>query len=69
MSASRLDRQAIGLIEADQRRSADMSEAYFARMIGVPFYAVIPRATSSDKIAAIEHYGGNCHFSDDGRTL
>ena len=46
-----------------------MSEAYFAQMIGVPFYAVMPRTTSAEKIAAIEHYGGNCHLIDDGRAL
>ena len=38
-------------------------------MIGVPFYAVMPRTTSAEKIAAIEHYGGRCHFIDDGRTI
>ena len=38
-------------------------------MIGVPFYAVMPRSTSPEKIAAIEHYGGKCHFIDDGRRI
>jgi len=38
-------------------------------MIGVPFYSVMPRTTSAEKIAAIEHYGGNCHFIDDGRRI
>ena len=27
----------------------------------------MPRTTSREKIAAIEHYGGNCHLIDDGR--
>jgi len=61
-------REGAAVVEASSGSTA-VSEAYFARMIGVPFYAVMPRATSSDKIAAIEHYGGNCHFVDDGGTL
>ncbi|TSE02991.1 PLP-dependent cysteine synthase family protein [Mesorhizobium intechi] len=56
------------VIEASSGSTA-VSEAYFARMIGVPFYAVMPRSTSREKIAAIEHYGGNCHFIDDGRRI
>ena len=56
------------VVEASSGSTA-VSEAYFARMIGVPFYAVMPRSTSREKIAAIEHYGGNCHFIDDGRRI
>src|SRR5437016_7603169 len=56
------------VVEASSGSTA-VSEAYFARMIGVPFYAVVPRATSADKIAAIAHYGGNCHFIDDGQLI
>ena len=56
------------VIEASSGSTA-VSEAYFARMIGVPFYAVMPRSTSGEKIAAIEHYGGLCHFIDDGRRI
>ncbi|MGV7214804.1 PLP-dependent cysteine synthase family protein [Bradyrhizobium sp. UFLA05-112] len=56
------------VIEASSGSTA-VSEAYFAQMIGVPFYAVMPRTTSAEKIAAIEHYGGNCHLIDDGRAL
>ncbi|QDB99144.1 PLP-dependent cysteine synthase family protein [Mesorhizobium sp. 8] len=61
-------RQGTPVIEASSGSTA-VSEAYFARMIGVPFYAVMPRTTSAEKIAAIEHYGGNCHFIDDGRRI
>src|SRR6185312_6214479 len=61
-------RQGAPVIEASSGSTA-VSEAYFARMIGVPFYAVMPRTTSAEKIAAIEHYGGNCHFIDDGRRI
>lgn len=56
------------VVEASSGSTA-VSEAYFARMIGVPFYAVMPRTTSPEKIAAIEHHGGRCHFVDDGRML
>ncbi|MBN9245803.1 MAG: PLP-dependent cysteine synthase family protein [Mesorhizobium sp.] len=61
-------REGAPVIEASSGSTA-VSEAYFARMIGVPFYAVMPRTTSAEKIAAIEHYGGNCHFIDDGRRI
>lgn len=56
------------IVEASSGSTA-VSEAYFARMIGLPFYAVMPRSTSGKKIAAIEHYGGQCHFVEDGRYL
>jgi cysteine synthase len=39
-----------------------VSEAYFARLLGLPFVAVMPRSTSPEKIALIEFYGGRCHF-------
>ncbi len=63
-----LIREGAPVIEASSGSTA-VSEAYFARMIGVPFYAVMPRTTSAEKIAAIEHYGGTCHFIDDGRRI
>lgn len=63
-----LVREGTPVVEASSGSTA-VSEAYFARMIGVPFYAVMPRSTSREKIAAIEHYGGNCHFIDDGRRI
>jgi cysteine synthase A len=63
-----LIRESTPVVEASSGSTA-VSEAYFARMIGVPFYAVMPRSTSREKIAAIEHYGGNCHFIDDGRRI
>ncbi|WP_338051917.1 PLP-dependent cysteine synthase family protein [Pseudonocardia acidicola] len=51
------------VVEASSGSTA-VSEAYFARLIGVPFVAVMPRATSPEKIALIERYGGRCHFVD-----
>ena len=61
-------RKGTPVVEASSGSTA-VSEAYFAQMIGVPFYAVMPRTTSAEKIAAIEHYGGHCHLIDDGRAL
>lgn len=52
-----------GLVEASSGSTA-VSEAYFARMLGLPFTAVVPRRTSPEKIAMIEFYGGRCHFVD-----
>ncbi len=49
--------------------STAISEAYFARLLGLPFVAVMPRATSPQKIAAIEFQGGRCHLVDDPRAL
>ncbi|WP_430390406.1 PLP-dependent cysteine synthase family protein [Dyella sp. 20L07] len=45
--------------------STAISEAYFARLLGLPFFAVMPRSTSRDKVAQIEFFGGHCHFIDD----
>ena len=44
--------------------STAVSEAYFARLLGLPFVAVMPRGTSAEKIALIEFHGGRCHFVD-----
>jgi cysteine synthase len=56
------------LVEASSGSTA-VSEAYFARMIGLPFTAVMPAATSPEKIALIESYGGRSHLVDDGGTV
>ncbi|PHV10238.1 PLP-dependent cysteine synthase family protein [Chitinimonas sp. BJB300] len=52
------------VIEASSGSTA-VSEAYFARLLGLPFVAVMPASTSPDKIAAIEFYGGRCHLVED----
>ena len=49
------------VIEASSGSTA-VSEAYFARLIGLPFVAVMPKNTSREKIAAIEFYGGKYHL-------
>src|SRR5207344_1637705 len=51
------------VVEASSGSTA-VSEAYFARLIGVPFIAVMPRSTSREKIALIEFHGGRCHLVD-----
>ncbi|MFE6823442.1 PLP-dependent cysteine synthase family protein [Streptomyces sp. NPDC057690] len=56
------------VIEASSGSTA-VSEAYFAKLIGVPFIAVMPRTTSAEKIRLIEFHGGQCHFVDDSRTM
>ncbi|MCL4744062.1 MAG: PLP-dependent cysteine synthase family protein [Burkholderiaceae bacterium] len=49
------------VIEASSGSTA-VSEAYFSRLIGLPFIAVMPRSTSPEKISAIEFYGGRTHL-------
>jgi len=56
------------VVEASSGSTA-VSEAYFARMLGLPFVAVMPRATSPEKVVMIEHYGGRCHLVDDATTV
>lgn len=51
------------VVEASSGSTA-VSEAYFARMIGVPFIAVLPKTTARSKIRQIEFYGGRTHFVD-----
>lgn len=49
--------------------STAVSEAYFARMLGLPFVAVIPASTSREKIQAIEFSGGRCELVADATTV
>lgn len=51
------------IIEASSGSTA-VSEAYFARLLDLPFIAVMPRKTAQSKIKQIEFYGGQCHFVD-----
>ncbi len=54
-------REGATIVEASSGSTA-VSEAYFARLLGLPFVAVMPRSTSAEKVALIEFYGGRCHF-------
>lgn len=56
------------IIEASSGSTA-ISEAYFSRLLGLPFIAVMPRGTSQEKIRAIEFYGGQCLLVDDPTTI
>ena len=49
------------VVEASSGSTA-VSEAYFARLLGLPFIAVMAKSTSPEKIAQIEFYGGRCHL-------
>lgn len=49
------------IVEASSGSTA-VSEAYFARLVGLPFIAVMPASTSREKIALIEWHGGTCHL-------
>ncbi|WP_299798811.1 PLP-dependent cysteine synthase family protein [uncultured Shewanella sp.] len=51
------------IIESSSGSTA-VSEAYFARLLGLPFIAVMPRSTAKKKVQQIEFYGGRCHFVD-----
>lgn len=52
------------VVEASSGSTA-VSEAYFARLLGLPFVAVMPRSTSYEKVEQIRFHGGRCHFVDD----
>jgi cysteine synthase A len=56
------------VIEASSGSTA-VSEAYFARMLGLPFIAVMPATTSAEKVELIERQGGACHFVDEPGQL
>lgn len=52
------------VVEASSGSTA-VSEAYFARMLGVPFVAVMPTSTSKEKCDLIEFSGAKVHLVDD----
>ncbi len=56
------------VVEASSGSTA-VSEAYFAALLGLPFVAVMPAATSASKIALIEAQGGRCHFVDNSSQV
>ncbi|WP_274705169.1 PLP-dependent cysteine synthase family protein [Sphingomonas sp. H160509] len=49
--------------------STAVSEAYFARMLGLRFIAVVPATTAKPKLDAIRFHGGEIHMVDDPRTV
>jgi cysteine synthase A len=54
-------RKGTTLVEASSGSTA-VSEAYFAKLLDLPFIAVMPEQTSRQKIEAIERFGGRCQF-------
>ncbi|WP_312411164.1 PLP-dependent cysteine synthase family protein [Pseudescherichia sp.] len=54
-------REGMPIIEASSGSTA-VSEAWFARLLGLPFIAVMPACTAKRKIEQIAFYGGRCHF-------
>ncbi|MCW3172048.1 PLP-dependent cysteine synthase family protein [Shewanella subflava] len=60
--------QTTTIIESSSGSTA-VSEAYFARLIGLPFIAVMPKSTAKKKIQQIESYGGQCHFVDNSGQI
>lgn len=51
------------VVEASSGSTA-VSEAYFAKLLGLRFTAVMPRNTASKKIEQVEQLGGHCYFVD-----
>ena len=56
------------LVEASSGSTA-VSEAYFARLLGLPFVAVMPASTVREKCDLIEFYGGRCHLVADPAAI
>ena len=52
------------LIEASSGSTA-VSEAYFAKLLDLPFIAVVPASTAEAKLEQIRFYGGQIHPVDD----
>src|SRR5690606_9679229 len=56
------------LVESSSGSTA-VSEAYFARMLGLEFITVVPRSTSPEKVDLIGFYGGSCHFVENASEI
>ena len=56
------------LVEASSGSTA-VSEAYFARLLGLRFVAVMPRTTTLEKQAEIASNGGEIHLVDDPASI
>ncbi|PID50706.1 MAG: cysteine synthase [Proteobacteria bacterium] len=61
-------KQGTPIIEASSGSTA-VSEAYFARLLGLPFWAVMPRCTARKKIELIEFFGGQAHLVERGDQI
>jgi cysteine synthase A len=56
------------IVEASSGSTA-VSEAYFAKLLGLPFIAVMPKATSLEKITKVTFYGGKVQLIDDSSKI
>jgi cysteine synthase A len=56
------------IVEASSGSTA-ISEAYFARLVGLRFIAVMPRSTSAEKVAQITFHDGESHFVDSAAAM
>ncbi len=56
------------IVEASSGSTA-ISEAYFARLLGLPFIAVVPKATAQYKCDLIRFYGGQVHFVEQANQV
>ena len=56
------------IVEASSGSTA-ISEVYFARMLGLPFHAVMSASTSQEKVHEIERQHGQCHLVADGKGI
>jgi len=61
-------REGTTVVESSSGNTA-VSEAYFAKLLGLPFIAVMPKSTSVEKIKQIEFYGGRCHLVETGSQV
>lgn len=58
-----------GCVIESSSGSTAVSEAYFARMLGLRFIAVVPASTARPKLDAIRFQGGEIHMVDDPRGI
>jgi len=56
------------LVDASSGSTA-ISEAWFARELGLRFVAVVPRSVSIEKVRLIESYGGAVDYTTDATTV
>ena len=61
-------RQGQRVVDASSGSTA-ISEAWFARLLGVPFTAVMPACTAPDKVRHARSLGASCELVDDAATV
>lgn len=61
-------REGTPVVEASSGSTA-ISEAYFAKLLDLPFHTVIPACTSKQKVHKIEFLQGTCHVVNDDQNI